>query len=620
VKTLLRNDRFVGALLSAASLVVYLLTLSPAVQYEDCGELAAAFRTLGIAHPTGYPLLSLLAGAFSRLPLGATVIFRMNILMALLVAASVYFFYRTFLLLLSDPGRIFSPKSPLPVLELSVASRFASAAATLALAFSRTFWSEAISLEVYAFHLFFLSLTCRLFLGAIAAPQEGRRWILFAYALGLSFANHMMTVLLAPAFLFAFFLANGFGARAWRLVARAVPPFLLGLTPYLYLPIRASTRPLVNWGDPSSWEGVLTHLTARQFRYQMFTTPASAAGKLRDFWAGLPSELGYVTLVVAAFGAYALFRRSTRALVFVLLILCACIFYTVNYAFDDPNYYTHAYFAFALLAGAGGAEIGQRSRLAGLLACLALAFTPLLLNYRAVDQRGNHAIQDYARNVLESAGPSAVILATDWEYFVPVAYYLQVVEGVRPDVSVVSSTMLKFPWYHAQLARQAPDLARAARAESEAFIAEAKAMERGADFDTTAYWARLEGVTRAMVWNVRPSRPVHLVSDEPDPAAVIGPTAVAAGMTFRLFADTAQAFASAAGVPAREPFFRPFARRSRDTEAIGRLYAVAYLNLGVRAALEGGLPKEPLYYVDKALEVVPGFAPALEWRRHLTSP
>jgi hypothetical protein len=616
-----RNDRLLGALLAVFAFAVYLATLSPAIQYEDCGELAAAFRTLGIAHPTGYPLLSLLAGAFSRLPLGGTVIFRMNLLMALLVAASVYFFFRAFRLLLSESDRIFPAKNP-PVPMDPVAARVASAAAALALAFSRTFWSEALSLEVYAFHLFFLALTLRLFLAALADVSSARRWRLFAYALGLSFANHMMTVLLAPAFLFAFFAAHGSGRAAWARIGRAMPPFLLGLTPYLYLPIRASTRPLMNWGDPTTWDAFLAHLSAHQFRYQMFTSADAALGKLGGFLSGLSSETGIVTLALAAFGAFALLRRSARALVFVLLILAACLFYTVNYAFDDPNYYTHAYVALAVLAGAGAAEawrLARRARLVGALLCAALAFAPLLLNYRAVDQRGNYAVEDYARNVLESASPGAVILAMDWEYVVPVAYYLQLVEGVRPDVSVVSGAMLKFPWYHAQLERQAPDLARAARAESEAFIALSRGLEDGASTDTAAYWEALNAVTRAVVWNVRPARPVHLVTNDLDIAGSVGPTAVPAGATFRLFADSAQASDSGvvASVPAREPVFHPLVKRDRHVEAVRNLYAMANMNLGLRAARGARLDHDAAYYADKALQVKPGFGPALELRRNL---
>ena len=57
-----------GALLALA---VYLKTLAVTVTGEDSGELVAAAATLGIPHPTGYPLWCLLGYAFTKvIPIG----------------------------------------------------------------------------------------------------------------------------------------------------------------------------------------------------------------------------------------------------------------------------------------------------------------------------------------------------------------------------------------------------------------------------------------------------------------------------------------------------------------------------------------------------------------------
>lgn len=75
---------WVGIGAAIAAFLVYARTLLPSVGYNDSGELAAAAHVLGNSHPTGYPLFSLLEMAFSLLPLGGTVIWRMNLLSALL--------------------------------------------------------------------------------------------------------------------------------------------------------------------------------------------------------------------------------------------------------------------------------------------------------------------------------------------------------------------------------------------------------------------------------------------------------------------------------------------------------------------------------------------------------
>ena len=77
------------------SFVLYLLTIAPSVIQIDTGELAAVQCTLGIAHPTGYPLFTILGYVFSLLPLPVTKIFQMNLLAALYCSAavsSVYFY------------------------------------------------------------------------------------------------------------------------------------------------------------------------------------------------------------------------------------------------------------------------------------------------------------------------------------------------------------------------------------------------------------------------------------------------------------------------------------------------------------------------------------------------
>lgn len=63
--------------------IIYLNTIAPSVIEIDPGELAAVQITLGIAHPTGYPLFTLLGYLFSLLPLPFAKIFQMNLLAAI---------------------------------------------------------------------------------------------------------------------------------------------------------------------------------------------------------------------------------------------------------------------------------------------------------------------------------------------------------------------------------------------------------------------------------------------------------------------------------------------------------------------------------------------------------
>ena len=52
--------------ISIVAFIVYVRTLCPTVDFIDSGELATVAYTLGIAHPTGYPLFTLVGWIFSH--------------------------------------------------------------------------------------------------------------------------------------------------------------------------------------------------------------------------------------------------------------------------------------------------------------------------------------------------------------------------------------------------------------------------------------------------------------------------------------------------------------------------------------------------------------------------
>ena len=70
-----------------AVFLVYLRTLLPTVLDQDSGELVSAAHVLGVPHPTGYPMWTLLAHGFDLLPFGHNPAYRVALLSAISVAA-----------------------------------------------------------------------------------------------------------------------------------------------------------------------------------------------------------------------------------------------------------------------------------------------------------------------------------------------------------------------------------------------------------------------------------------------------------------------------------------------------------------------------------------------------
>lgn len=60
--------RFAPIIAGVVTFCLYVLTQAPGLMYTDTGELAAAAYTWGVAHPTGYPLFTLVAHVWTLLP------------------------------------------------------------------------------------------------------------------------------------------------------------------------------------------------------------------------------------------------------------------------------------------------------------------------------------------------------------------------------------------------------------------------------------------------------------------------------------------------------------------------------------------------------------------------
>ena len=75
---------------------LYYLTLENGVMQIDSGELATVQYTLGTAHPTGYPLFTLLGYLFSHIPTGLRPIYQLNLVSLIYGLGGLAFLFLTF--------------------------------------------------------------------------------------------------------------------------------------------------------------------------------------------------------------------------------------------------------------------------------------------------------------------------------------------------------------------------------------------------------------------------------------------------------------------------------------------------------------------------------------------
>jgi tetratricopeptide (TPR) repeat protein len=402
------------------SLALYAWTLAPTVTLIDSGELIVAARSLGVAHPPGFPLYVILAHIATLIPIGSVAV-RVNFASAFFAASAATI---CALLLVeamttvvavpvikseksgprgkktkrSNPittWRIPSRVSPITIVVSCLVSG-------LLLAFSRTLWSYATLAEVYTLNCFLIlsifllmfhwrrksleslvvkkentgqqeSGTKPLSTGTAVSARSGipteqqkiDRWLyaaalLFGIALGV---HHVTVGLMLPALAVLVFATADFRFFASKRLLIAAAISICGLfAVYLYLPLAASKSPIMNWGDPRTLQRLIWHVTGKQ--YQVFFDALSmdtASSQFAGFLKLMSREFGPswlpVGILMSLAGFISLWRRDRALLWFLGLVILADVAYSMAYEIaEDKDAYYLPAFVAMIIAAGFGCE------------------------------------------------------------------------------------------------------------------------------------------------------------------------------------------------------------------------------------------------------------------------
>ncbi len=235
-----------AAIAATLVFILYLLTLAPSVAMWDTGEYMAAVKVLGIPHPPGNPFFVLLGHAFASLPIPVSYGARINIMAALASALSAGFWF-----LITE--RIVARWIVERWQRLVVAS-----VATLIGATAFTVWNQSVVNEkVYTISLLFFTITSWIIIEWIEdpdSPRADRLVVLVCFLLGLGYSNHPAGFLPLPAAGVAMLMTRWRTILRWKLVLAALGALIIGLTPFIYEPVRAAYFPGINEGAPTACE------------------------------------------------------------------------------------------------------------------------------------------------------------------------------------------------------------------------------------------------------------------------------------------------------------------------------------------------------------------------------
>ncbi len=493
-----------AALAGAGVFLLYVLTLAPATSWWDTSEYIATAHTLGLPHPPGNPLFVAVGRTWSVLlaPLGLSPAVRINLMAAATSAGASFFFFlvvhRT-LVQIRGAGR-----------EALIGA--AAAVAVSATAF--TVWSQSNTNEkVYTLSLLVAAAVSWLMLRWYDRRHDPRSVtlvILAIYLMAVGATNHLMSVLPAGAVLVFICLTRPRLLANSRFLSWGVAAVVVGLSFNFFLPIRAAQRPVINEGDPRC--GGVVETAVAIYTNGAAGCPALAASLRRDQYAKPPvttrmapfshqllnffqyfdwqwsrgldpdeppsrSRLPFSLLFLAlgGVGFFTVWKGDRRTgayfMVFGATLSVALVFYlNFRYGYSlaleirgerthevrERDYFFLLFFAlWGAMAGLGVARcwlwLGDRmGSLRNASPVLAVAAIPFFLNLSWANRAGDWAARDWAYGLLTSVEPYGVIFTNGDNDTFPL-WYLQEVEEIRQDVTVVVVQYLFTEWYAKQL-------------------------------------------------------------------------------------------------------------------------------------------------------------------------
>ncbi|HTR20877.1 MAG TPA: DUF2723 domain-containing protein [Gemmatimonadales bacterium] len=383
---------------SVATLALYVATLAPTTQFWDTSEYIAAAKVLGIPHPPGNPLFTLMAHVWGMIPFAAGYAKRINLFAATTsaVAAGCWF--------------LVTERWLRPIISLTLVRRLTAIAGAIVCATAFTVWNQSVVNEkVYT--LSFLSIALILWLivrwdDQPAGEAHDHYLLLIVYLLALTSTNHMMGVLVGPvvavllfpplmdrrsptdegrstewstwaAFCAVFTVLGASGMENvtmlevagaayvgvliwtaltgnWRTTVALLLVAVAGVSVDVFLPIRAAHYPAINEGEPTTWSALWAVLTRVQYGKPPVTErQADFAAQLlmwvqyfrwqwgRDFSDAIQAGLAVLFFFFGGLGAWRHFRSDRRhalamtALMFTLTLLL--IFY-LNFKYGYSEY------------------------------------------------------------------------------------------------------------------------------------------------------------------------------------------------------------------------------------------------------------------------------------------
>lgn len=403
-----------------APLALYVVSAYHTAGYWDVGEMDTVPYILGIAHPPGLPLYTLIGWAFTHLLPFGSVAWRMSLLSAAAMSGAAWCI-----------GAI--------VRELR-RDETAALVAALLFAAGSVAWGVATRADVHALATLGFAATICLVMRWCRSASE-RDFFIAAVVFGITVAMHPIALCMLPG-LIVVLIARLHETRTRTVAAGMVLAVVTAALPFVYLPLRSayvtvhgvdpvaalgmSGRAFWDYDHPATWAGFRALVVASDVdlngAFHAYASNAFLAGVERTA-ALLLREYGLGLIAACAGLVVGLRRRDMRIATLVICALGSAVFaFGFRDESDVTRYDLPLFVAVAVLCGYAFSFVRGRIARGAAVAASGIVIAAMLVQSRVYfNQPRDHRALDQA-NAIIAATPDDAILVASWVLAPPLAY------------------------------------------------------------------------------------------------------------------------------------------------------------------------------------------------------
>lgn len=452
---------------SLVVLAMYVYTMYPSIPGGDSGELITAAYELGVAHPPGYPLFTLLLWSAMKFVTFGSEAWRASLLNAVLSAGATLIFSVTLYRYTRSIG--------ISVIGASLWS------------FNKLTWTWSTTAEVFSLNN--LCIAALLYLMSeferAEAEKKTRVACFGSFMCGISLCNQHTSVVyvavIALWVLYELFKIKRLTFSGLMLIAVC---FLTGLVPYIYLPLSSMfSSGRWTWGDQSNLEGFLKHVLRKEYGtfslakdYDSSSVGHGIVTGLRVYVGHLLSEFTFVGLGLTTFGAFIAIKRCCTDLIVSMVM---CLTYLVLFSWRaNLNLENQLYLGVVerfwmqsdmiivllIVVGLSAAYrwletvLPSKSFKATELSVAVAVFSLYIgKNLSECNQGTNTVVAEFGSRLFHNMPKNALVL-TVGDLPSNILRYLYLCENDRPDLTVLDQELLTYPWFVTKLKHAFPSV------------------------------------------------------------------------------------------------------------------------------------------------------------------